>query len=268
MKALVYRMGGLGDSLLVYPVLEILTRKGYEVTVWGNPEYFQLAEKSGFCKKSIFYEPADQFDRIIVFSKNRELLHNHKTIYVEPLPDKRIWIVKYYLKKLNFERESFSKKLKLPFSIEKSDKLCIIHPSSGSQKKNPEPNFFLQLEKFIENCGYKVLYISGPAEKYFNKALFKNSIYLEDITELTKTLLQASLYIGVDSGVSHLSSYLGISSIIIFGPTDPVVWHPIGKNVTVIRDENCQPCFPNICTDRQCLRKEKLIEKIKDLFRS
>lgn len=65
-------MGGLGDSLLIYPILEILNKKGYDVTVWGNPEYFRLAEISGFCIKTVFYEPKEQYDLKIIFSKNRD----------------------------------------------------------------------------------------------------------------------------------------------------------------------------------------------------
>ena len=37
------------------------------------------------------------------------------------------------------------------------------------------------------------------------------------------------LFIGNDSGISHMASALGIPTIAIFGPTDPRVWSPRGK---------------------------------------
>lgn len=268
MKVLIYRMGGLGDSLLIYPVLEVLTKKGYEITVWGNPEYFLLAKISGICSKVTFYEPTGDFDIRIIFSGNKEIFKfQDNSIYINPIPDEKIWIVDYYLKKLNLSNESFSKILELGFNVEKTTDLCIIHPGSGSKKKNPEKSFFLELENFLQKRGFKILYILGPAEKELSK-FYKNCIYFENLIDMAKTLLKASIYIGLDSGISHLSSYLGIPSIIIFGPTDPHVWHPIGENFWIIRYENCPPCYPNICEEKKCLHKDFLIKQIDKLLSS
>lgn len=266
MKVLIYRIGGLGDSLLIYPVLEVLKRKGYEITVWGNPEYFLLAKIVGICSKVTFYEAAGEFDMKIIFSSNKEIFKfQNNSIYINPIPDEKIWIVDYYLKKLNLSNESFSKNLNLSFNVEKTPNLCIIHPGSGSKKKNPEIPFFLELERVLKNKGFDILYLIGPAEKELLK-IYKNSIYLENPIDIAKTLLKASLYIGLDSGVSHLSSYLGIPSIIIFGPSDPHVWHPIGENFWLIRYEQCPPCFPKICKEKKCLEKDFLIRELKPIL--
>lgn len=263
MKALVYRIGGLGDSLLIYPILEVLSNKGYEITVWGNPEYFRLAENVGFCKKALIYEPRETFDLRIIFSKNKELFSGD-SIYIDPIPTERVWVVDYYLKKLGFKNERFSKVLPVRFSVTKQNSLCIVHPGSGSKKKNPEPIFFLKLEDILKEQGYDVFYLLGPAEGELIKT-FKNSIYLEDTVEIAKVLLKASLYIGLDSGISHLSSYLGIPSVVIFGPTDSNIWRPIGDKLWIIRDEACRPCFPNVCKERRCLQPEFLLDKVKSL---
>lgn len=268
MKVLIYRMGGLGDSLLIYPILEVLTRKGCEITVWGNPEYFLLAKILGICSKVTFYEPNGKFDMKIIFSGSREIFKfQDNSIYIKPIPDDKTWIVDYYLKELKLSTEVFSKILKLGFSIEKKDKLCIIHPGSGSKKKNPEKSFFLKLENLLQRKEFTTLYILGPAEKELSN-FYKNCLYFENLIDMAKTLLKASLYIGMDSGVSHLSSYLGISSIIIFGPTDPHVWHPIGENFWIIRDKSCPPCYPNICEEKKCLHEDFLIEQIDEFLSS
>lgn len=260
MKALVYRMGGLGDSILTYPVLEILTKEGYEVTVWGNTEYFHIAKIAGICKNITFYEPRQEFDLKIFFSKNSEMVSKIKpSILIDPIPKKRVWIVDYYLKALRFQK-GYSKTLKLNLEIKKDSKLCIIHPGSGSRRKIPEITLFFEIEKFLENHGIKTLYLIGPAEKEFD-GLFKNSVYTEDIVKTAETLLKGCLYIGADSGVSHLSSYLGIPSLVIFGPTDPLVWHPIGEKILLVRTEECPPCYPNTCEERKCLKKQTLLDK-------
>ncbi len=266
MKAMVYRMGGFGDSLLVYPVLEILSKRGYDVTVWGNPEYFNLAKMVGFCKNATMYEPRERFDVEIIFSANSEIFaHRNVSIFIPPLPEERMWAVNYYLKNLNFEGEYFSKQLPLALLQNPSNNLCIVHPGSGSKKKNPEPDFFLALEKILRELNLEVIYILGPAEREI-LTTYKNSIYLEDSLSIAETLAKASLYIGLDSGVSHLSSYLGVPSIVIFGPSDPLIWHPIGEKLWIIRDEKCPPCFPNVCKTRDCLNTDFLLKEIEKVL--
>lgn len=265
MRGLVYRMGGLGDSIFIYPILEILTKRGYEMFVWGKTDYFQFAEIAKYCKKASFYKPSWDSDFSIIFSRNRDIFQNKNTVFVSPIPEERVWIVDYYLKSLGLEGNDFSKKLQLSFNADKDYELCIIHPGSGSWKKNPEIDFFLKLENKLNKRGLRVRYLLGPAErKIFN--ILKNAIYFEDLKEVAKILLSASLYIGVDSGLSHLSSYLGVNSIVIFGPSDPVIWRPIGESVSIIRYENCSPCFPNLCQDRKCLSTDFLISEVLNLI--
>jgi ADP-heptose:LPS heptosyltransferase len=269
MKTLVYRMGGLGDSILIYPVLEGLIKKGYTLTVWGNPEYYKLAELAGFCSKTTFYEPKEDFDLKIIFSKNKEIFSSFKstssslaqTVFINPIPEGKIWVVDYYLKSLGMGHYVFSKNLNLNFNVKKCPGLCIIHPGSGSKKKNPEPEFFIKLRDVLNKAGWEVIYIAGPAEKEVMKN-YQNTIYVENQVDLAKNLLKASLYIGLDSGVSHLSSYLGIPSIVIFGPTDPEVWHPVGEHLINIRYAHCPPCFPSVCKEKFCLHQDFLIGEI------
>jgi ADP-heptose:LPS heptosyltransferase len=40
-------------------------------------------------------------------------------------------------------------------------------------------------------------------------------------------------YLGNDSGVSHLAGLCGARSVVIFGPTSPTVWRPLGPRVKV-----------------------------------
>ena len=47
-------------------------------------------------------------------------------------------------------------------------------------------------------------------------------------------LLAKSTFIGHDSGISHLAAAAGARSIILFGPSDPDVWAPQNKEVSVM----------------------------------
>jgi len=46
----------------------------------------------------------------------------------------------------------------------------------------------------------------------------------------------AVFFMGCDSGVSHVAAAMKVPSIVVFGPTDPAVWAPLGEHVTIYRD--------------------------------
>ncbi|RMH06065.1 MAG: glycosyltransferase family 9 protein, partial [Nitrospirae bacterium] len=64
-----------------------------------------------------------------------------------------------------------------------------------------------------------------------------------------------ALFLGHDSGLTHLAAVLGVPTIALFGPTDPTRWGPRGKRVTILRGPLCQcsnweavqQCFPKPC---------------------
>ncbi|HNT87980.1 MAG TPA: glycosyltransferase family 9 protein, partial [Candidatus Hydrogenedentes bacterium] len=47
-------------------------------------------------------------------------------------------------------------------------------------------------------------------------------------------LAGARLYIGNDSGITHLAAAVGCPTVAVFGPTDPTVWAPRGARVHVV----------------------------------
>jgi len=48
-------------------------------------------------------------------------------------------------------------------------------------------------------------------------------------------VLENAIFIGHDSGISHLAAAVGANCILLFGPTDPNVWAPMNENVRVLR---------------------------------
>jgi ADP-heptose:LPS heptosyltransferase len=99
---------------------------------------------------------------------------------------------------------------------------------------------FLALAKELISRDIKVIFLLGPAEsERFSAAKLKkiNSI-TRSLTDLPLTMVCGLLscadwYLGNDSGITHLAAGLGVKTIAIFGPTNPVVYRPIGPAVTV-----------------------------------
>ena len=49
-------------------------------------------------------------------------------------------------------------------------------------------------------------------------------------SDLARLVARAELFIGNDSGPGHLAAAVGTRTLSIFGPTDPDLWRPRGRN--------------------------------------
>jgi heptosyltransferase III len=143
------------------------------------------------------------------------------------------------------------------------DKKIFIHPGSGSHFKNWPLNYFLELVKMLSDDGFEPVFILGPAEDGMAETISRHGLSNEHIlqlfdpVELINTLKTGSAFIGNDSGVSHLAAFMGLPTLVIFGPTDQLRWRPMGRNVeTVSCRFNCDPCFETSkkdCQSMDCL---------------
>jgi ADP-heptose:LPS heptosyltransferase len=118
----------------------------------------------------------------------------------------------------------------------------VVHPGSGGRRKVwPLRNWHGLLDWAGRKLSSRVVLSVGPADEClseFTAAMRKTGIPI--ISGLTPLRLSAilslcGLYIGSDSGVSHLAAAVGIPAIIVFGPTDPLVWGPKGERTTTVR---------------------------------
>ena len=59
-----------------------------------------------------------------------------------------------------------------------------------------------------------------------------------DLVQLMDELSSCNIVIGNDSGGMHLANYLGVKTVVLFGPTNSKVTRPIfGENSTVLHTE-------------------------------
>jgi heptosyltransferase-3 len=122
------------------------------------------------------------------------------------------------------------------------ESMIVIHPGSGSKRKNLSPESWIDLITMRELARFeKRVLLLGPAEQE-RYHVFSNKlkgIDLEIVTSpssetLLSLLKAASLYLGHDSGITHVAALLGISTIAIFMNSNPAQWAPLGPDVTVI----------------------------------
>jgi len=121
-------------------------------------------------------------------------------------------------------------------------KPVFIHPGSGGRRKVwPLGNWHGLLDWIRRESSFQVLLSIGPADDYmdeFSGAIREAGVPIVSglpLLRLCALLSMCRLYIGSDSGVSHLAAAAGIPAITVFGPTDPRVWAPQGRNAVAVR---------------------------------
>ncbi len=155
--------------------------------------------------------------------------------------------------------------LRIPFE----QSLVLVHPGSGSVHKRLEPRRMASLIERLWEAGMYPLILEGPADQdavaHTLHFLSRPPLVLRDLdlSQLAGVFPQVALYIGHDSGVTHLSALLGVPTIALFGPTDHHRWAPHGHHVTILRGSPCiceSWAAVKMCEEKPCLQVP--IEKI------
>jgi heptosyltransferase-3 len=105
----------------------------------------------------------------------------------------------------------------------------VIHPFSGSPRKNWPLNRYRELASEL-GCGIE--WTAGPEEE------LPEAIRFRSLADLAGWIKGARLYIGNDSGITHLAAATGVPTLALFGPSSPPNWAPRGANVTVFYSES------------------------------
>jgi len=134
-----------------------------------------------------------------------------------------------------------------------SQPIVAIHPGSGSKKKNwPSENW---IELFSNNNRFSgvgdevvknlpLIIVSGEADKEQTAQLEhawkdRDIRFAKDLTlPHLAAVLEHTIFVGHDSGISHLAAAAGAKCILLFGPTDPHVWAPKNQNVQILRAQS------------------------------
>lgn len=109
--------------------------------------------------------------------------------------------------------------------------IVAAHPGSGSHSKNWPLQNWLALRPHI-----RVL-VCGEADAEQCQALQDRHLLVAKNLPLPQlaAVLEKTIFIGHDSGISHMAAAVGAKCVLLFGPTNPDVWAPLHENVRVLR---------------------------------
>ena len=235
-RTLLIRPGAIGDAIVSLPAMEFLRDEYTEV--WAptvNLPLFSFADKvrsiasTGLERIGVFDEPIAEeireFDRIVSwYGANREEFRKalqglpaefHRAL---PATDCPMHVVDFYLDQVGAPLGAVPR---IAVSVQKRD-FMAIHPFSGSAQKN------WPLEKFQEVAAQSPLPVEWATAP-------DGTHRFQNLGDVAVWLASARLYLGNDSGISHLAAAVGTPVIALFGPTDQKIWAPRGTAVKILR---------------------------------
>ena len=98
---------------------------------------------------------------------------------------------------------------------------------------------WIGIAKYLEQQGLQIVLSGSPAKKEIDyltaiqKQFPKDTLNLAgqlSLSQLAKVIEKAQLFIGPDTGITHLAAATGVKTLALFGPSDPVKWSPWPKN--------------------------------------
>jgi heptosyltransferase-2 len=108
----------------------------------------------------------------------------------------------------------------------------------------------------------KVVILGGPGDDEMVRALHRfgaeHSVMVPpvDVASLASVLSRCDILIANNSGPLHLAGAIGMPTVSVMGPTDPVRFWPMGVEQTVLRRRElaCSPCARGRCGPHDCLQ--------------
>jgi heptosyltransferase-3 len=262
MASLIYHAGDLGDFITILPAAALWRRahRGEPLVLLGKPVHAALAfpafdetwDVEGRMFAPLFSgsalmetETLARLGRVgsaLVFARPESPLPHaladagvKEIVRQDPFPAVSMPIVDYHLSL--FPRVTDDERIpRISASSVEMTGLppVVLHPGSGSQKKNWPLERFLGLARCLVERGESVAWVLGPAEEAISIPTGDAAWRLLPLRELAGRLARCRLFVGNDSGVTHLSAASGCPTVALFGDSDHLTWAPRGRKVAIV----------------------------------
>jgi heptosyltransferase-3 len=243
-RRLIIRPGAIGDFVVALPAMELLRTDYTEVWTAGvNVPLARFANRArsivaagldrlGIAWADDVVEELRSFDSIVSWygtnrPEFRELacgLGLPFTFHAALPVAAEVHAVDFFLAQAGGEAGGVPH-IGIPFAPRED--FAVLHPFSGSARKNWPMERFRELAERLRRR-MPVAWCRGEED------VLEGAVCIPDLYELARWLGRARVFIGNDSGVTHLAAAVGTPVVALFGPTGPCVWAPRGRDARVI----------------------------------
>ncbi|MEW5912473.1 MAG: glycosyltransferase family 9 protein [Thermodesulfobacteriota bacterium] len=266
---LALHLGALGDFVLSWPALGLLAADppGAALHLWGRPDWAglilppeQVHDREAACFAGLFSLQPDPaldrwltgFGRAVVFAAApppelpahlEQVVPQVWCLSTRPPAGKRLHVADWQVGQLR-KRGLGGPTQPLPVRLElpAGGQGAVLAPGSGGRAKRLSPDLAATLARRLRAEGHQLTLLLGPAEEPAYARALQEELRGVDyalvrepaIPELARRLAGADLYLGADSGVSHLAAALGAPCLVVFQASDPRVWGPRGPRARVV----------------------------------
>jgi heptosyltransferase-2 len=123
-----------------------------------------------------------------------------------------------------------------------------FHPGSGSEKKNWPLDRWQELIRNRMDAPGTLLIVGGESDaariaclrQGFSGAERVRFVEGAPLCALGAIFSRCALFVGHDSGISHLAAAAGARCLLLFGPTNPGIWAPQNPGVDILAAENAE----------------------------
>ena len=150
-----------------------------------------------------------------------------------------------------------------------SGSFVAINPAAAWRSKEwPADRFAVTADRIARDIGMPVLVLGGQADRAqvdaVRAAAVLDHAYLAgefNLREYAEVARRAAVYVGCDTGPTHVAAAAGAPCVMPMGPTDPARNGPYGEGHIIIhKGHDCSPCKKRECPDPICMTEIEVDE--------
>jgi ADP-heptose:LPS heptosyltransferase len=129
----------------------------------------------------------------------------------------------------------------------------LIHPGANADNRKWPAAYFIELINTLPNT-YRIGVVGLPNDVEAIRLILPQGRHLQYIAgsleQAIISIAKTRVLLSMDSGTTFFATILGVYTVALFGPVDPVSVLPVGGTVLPIYERNwpCQPCGNSRCS--------------------
>lgn len=127
--------------------------------------------------------------------------------------------------------------LALPHPVDRRPGRMVLHPGAGASAKRPPEALLRELaRRWRRAAGRSVEVLLGPAEAGEDGSWRGLGVVARPgtVEEMARRIAAADVYVGGDTGPSHVAGALGVHAVVLFVATSPARFGPRGRGVRAL----------------------------------